>query len=407
MGNTSPVVYVRMGMPRVVRVVYTFAALLGLIPVMSTAMYFTLETRKVPIARMIANLERQVEAKPRDPDLAWRLGRLHGMAYAQGIDSVEVFVNNEEQEHYFTEEPPVVHSRVVTPEGKEKVTTAREHLEEAIKWYETAHTLAPERVDISLGYGWCLEQAGKKREAMEIYRDLIDKEFKKTEDPGRKAIFAEALHYLINLLDPVSDSNEVATRRAQLKELESWLTWVTPIAIPLGDGREIADILRDDLDVPFDVDGSGRDQRWTWIDPAAAWLVHDYGDLGDIRSGRDLFGNVTFWVFWKNGYEALAALDDNGDGWLRGHELRGLKLWNDLDSDGAYDGGELRTLTDCGIAGLCCGYTLTEHEGRRMWMSRDGVEFSDGSRRPSYDVVLEPRSADVASTRNRPGDLTR
>jgi hypothetical protein len=41
-----------------------------------------------------------------------------------------------------------------------------------------------------------------------------------------------------------------------------------------------------------------------------------------LTSALQLFGNVTFWMFWSNGFEAMRALDDNQDGTLAGGELR-------------------------------------------------------------------------------------
>ena len=371
-------------------------------------MYVPFETKKVPVARLIANLERKFEAGPKDAVVAWRLGRLYGLAYAEGIDSIDVVAKGEDEHEYFgTWTGPMMHWNVIPPDNEERAKEAKEQLQKATEWYEIARTLEPSLTAASLGYGWCLAQDGNKREAKTVYREIISEAFVSWERqapekgiyPPGKAVTGEALRYLIDLLNPVLDWNELRTRRKQLEQVEQWPTAISPIAIPLGGERGIADIVRDDLDVPFDLDGSGRDQRWTWIDPATAWLVHDVYDLRDIKSGRDLFGNVTFWVFWNNGYEALAGLDDNGDGWLRGDELRGLKLWNDRDSDGVCDGAELRTLGECDVTALSCAYSVIEHQGRSMWTSRDGVEISDGSHRTSYDVVLLPRPADVASTR--------
>jgi hypothetical protein len=76
---------------------------------------------------------------------------------------------------------------------------------------------------------------------------------------------------------------------------------ITPIAIPLAEGLTALDILDPDASVPFDLDGSALPQRWTWIRPTAAWLVFDQHSTGSITSGLQLFGSVTFWLFWQNG----------------------------------------------------------------------------------------------------------
>jgi tetratricopeptide (TPR) repeat protein len=227
------------------RIVFILVALLGLTPTLLNAMYGDVETKKVPTARVITNLERQFQTNPKDPNVAWRIARLHGMAYAQGIDSVDVYTNID-AERFFEEEPPLVHSWVIRPDNEEQETEARQHLQEAIAWYEKAHVLNPWSVVVSLGYGWCLEQVGRKREAIATYREIVDGEFAKGKrgpwpqpQPGvsvvpNKAVTGEALRYLIDLLNPVVDRNELQTRREQLEDLDTWPVWITPIAIPLG-----------------------------------------------------------------------------------------------------------------------------------------------------------------------------
>jgi hypothetical protein len=61
-------------------------------------------------------------------------------------------------------------------------------------------------------------------------------------------------------------------------------------------------------------------------------------------------------LFWSNGYEALRALDDNGDGELRGAELRKLAIWRDRNQNGVSEKGEVSPLTAHGIAALSCAY---------------------------------------------------
>ena len=44
--------------------------------------------------------------------------------------------------------------------------------------------------------------------------------------------------------------------------------------------------------------------------------------------------------------DALAALDDNGDGVLSGKELDGLALWHDANGNGVCDPGEVKPLSE-------------------------------------------------------------
>ncbi len=116
----------------------------------------------------------------------------------------------------------------------------------------------------------------------------------------------------------------------------------------------------------------------------AAWLVYDAVGCGQITSGLQLFGNVTFWIFWRDGYAALVALDDNSDGMLSGAELKVLALWCDANSNGLSEPGEVRPVSEFGITQIACSGEVFSEDTK--WNSR-GVTFSDGSTRPSYDWI--------------------
>lgn len=68
-----------------------------------------------------------------------------------------------------------------------------------------------------------------------------------------------------------------------------------------------------------------------------------------------MFGSVTFWIFWRDGYEALRSLDDDQDGILSGAELRGMALWQDRNGNGVSDEqGEVRSVAEWGITAISC-----------------------------------------------------
>ena len=115
--------------------------------------------------------------------------------------------------------------------------------------------------------------------------------------------------------------------------------------------------------------------------------MHDPERKSQITSALQWFGNVTFWLFWTNGYEALAALDDDDSGALTGEELRDLAIWHDRNSNGISEPGEVHPLSDHGVVGLSCRYA--EGDGITLAaFSPDGVQLSNGRTRPSYDVML-------------------
>ncbi len=136
--------------------------------------------------------------------------------------------------------------------------------------------------------------------------------------------------------------------------------------------------------VAFDLDGSGRPIRWSWVAPDVGILAWDPDRTGQIRSGRQLFGSVSWWLFFDSGYEALATLDDDGDGALRGSELDGIVVWFDRDSDGVSDEGEVVAVQSLGIEWLSCRADRNEGEVPR---SAAGVRLDDGRVLPTYDWI--------------------
>ena len=194
----------------------------------------------------------------------------------------------------------------------------------------------------------------------------------------------ETIRYLLKLLDPVKDALEIASLHKAQGTLDSLMRAFTPILIPLTRQNGLSDLVNPKAEVPFDLDGSGVQRRWGWITPKAAWLVSDPHRTGRITSGLQLFGNVTFWIFWRDGYEALASLDDNNDGVLKGAELEGLALWQDINSNGVSEPGEVRPLAEFGITALRCRSQVESVQG--PWHPQ-GVEYGDGRTAPSYDWI--------------------
>ncbi len=159
---------------------------------------------------------------------------------------------------------------------------------------------------------------------------------------------------------------------------------ITPIVIALQSVASMKELLAPERHVAFDLDGTGRAQRWQWVQPTTAFLVWDPEHRGSINSGRQLFGSATWWVMFSDGYEALDSLDDDRDGVLDGAELQGLALWFDRNSNGVSDPGEVLPIGHFGVVGLST--RVTGFDGASP-MSAEGVMFSDGRTLPTYDWI--------------------
>jgi len=161
----------------------------------------------------------------------------------------------------------------------------------------------------------------------------------------------------------------------------------TPIVFALDGCPSLDELTLPNLTVPFDLDGDAVMELWPWIAPDAAWLVWDPEETGEITSGRQLFGTASGWFSFPDGYAVLAALDDDGDGELRGAELTGLRAWFDRDTDGVSDRGEVVSLIELGIVALA---TTATHRLGASLASSAGLELADGRVLPTYDWVLAP-----------------
>ena len=376
-----------------------------LFPGAALAIFASADVESVPVARLIENVERQLAASPKDPALTLNLARLHAMAYATKGEAATV-----EKGTLRPEEGgalPRIPWRV-RPGTDEK---ARGHLKRAIRAYRDLLQKEPRNEPGRLGLGWCLLEAGEKAEAAQVLRKLAAEAWE-TDSKAKAGGFApflaeEAMEYLVAALDAKKDAAEIAELRRRLVTLGEKPRPMTPIAVPLVAGAELDDILAARAAVRFDVDGRERPGSWSWITPAAGWLVWLPRDgTRAVRSGLQLVGGVTFWLFWRDGYQALAALDDDGDGWLRGGELEGLGVWRDGDGDGRSGAGEVRTLAELGIEALA----VASRPGRRpevlRWSPR-GAILRGGEARPTWDVLLRyrppPRPGATRASSNEAG----
>jgi tetratricopeptide (TPR) repeat protein len=363
------------------------------------AIYVRVETERVPVARLVENLEGQLTKEPDNPQLHINLARLHGMAWALKTNEVPAAPGRSKQlEPWYGYEPYLIpYGRKVVKGSEEQKAAAQAHLEKALQHYESALKLAPESLLGNLGYGWMLQQVGDRRRAIEHYRRVIAKAWpsekeKGVSGPGARFFTNEAAGYLIQLLDRERDAKEIQELQAMQLHFAGLPRAITPIAIPLTDDVPASGVHDRAARVRFDADGSGLRREWSWIGRQAGWLVYDTEGRGDISSALQLFGNVSFWLFWQNGYHALSALDDDGNGSIEGREMRSLGVWQDANGNGISEAGEVLPLSSHRIVSLSCSYE--EGDGIELAaLSPDGLRMPDGRTRATYDIILRSAAA--------------
>jgi len=162
---------------------------------------------------------------------------------------------------------------------------------------------------------------------------------------------------------------------------------ITPIVFSFKGNTSPAELIGWNLQVNFDLDGNGQDELWSWVKPSTGILVWNEDGTGRISSGRQLFGSVTWWLFFKDGYHALDCLDDNRDRILSGNELTGISVWFDTNSNGKSEQEEIKSLEELGIISISTESTSTENG----WpANKTGIKLKNTQTIPTYDWITAP-----------------
>ena len=391
--------------------------------------------KNVPIARLAENVGRHLKANPKDAHGHYVLGRLHSMAFALRSHVVEVVdpFRKPERGKGLPAFAPWRSILIRTPEKPKRTLTVAHllNLDASLRHYGMAAKLNPKDAKTRLGLAWMYEsgfkvavavksapaQAGKLPEeqrkhladmaaevgeweerALALYSEVIklsgETDIKKgfLGPAADSLLSSDAAQAIQRILSKKGRENSpvqqklLAAAAAHQKRLGVKGRVVTPIIFPLDKPRPLKNLLLTGKTITFDLDGDGVKSRWPWVKPDTGLLVWDPKRTGRILDGRQLFGSVTWWIFWAHGYEPMGMLDDNQDGWLEQRELKGLSVWRDLNGNGVSDGGEVKPVAAMGIKRLSC----KAHESASGWSSPVGLEMSDGRKLPTYDWT--PRS---------------
>ena len=111
----------------------------------------------------------------------------------------------------------------------------------------------------------------------------------------------------------------------------------------------------------FDLDNSQHAEQTSWVAPEDGFLVLDLNGNNRIENGSELFGNNTLLPSGQNadnGFAALAQYDLNNDRKINGDDaiFADLKVWQDLNSNGITEAGELKTLADVNVSEISLNY---------------------------------------------------
>ena len=369
---------------------------------------FVMDGNPVPVTRLIQNVEKYVAAHPKDPEGAYTLGRLHSLAFARGLAATTPSTPEATLPRF----PPYESIQARREAPAQASPEELKHLAASIEFYSRAGVLAPKKSLYWLGLGWMWEQGAPyaaqasapvkpprklttaewRTNALSAYRqafrldratDLAGKSL----GPGADAsISLEAGEGILRLLDQKTrtepETDEFSTVTATVKQLKSLPRAVTPIIFPLSAPAPLAALLDPERRVHFDLAADTRAETWSWVKPETGILVWDPQHTGRITSGAQLFGSRTWSMYWRDGYAPLAALDDDGSGWLSGKELDGLAVWCDRNGNAVSEEGEVRPVTVFGIVRISVRASGS-HAG--VPFQQRGLQREDGSYLPTYD----------------------
>ncbi|MBK1812693.1 hypothetical protein JHL18_18905, partial [Clostridium sp. YIM B02505] len=128
-----------------------------------------------------------------------------------------------------------------------------------------------------------------------------------------------------------------------------------PVVLDLnGDGISVSTV---EKGVNFNLDDTGLAEKTQWIGPNDGFLARDLNGNGLIDSGRELFGDRTLLssgITAKDGLEAIKDIDANKDNKIDINDsvYKELRIWQDSNSDGQVEQGELKTLEEAGITSI-------------------------------------------------------
>lgn len=158
----------------------------------------------------------------------------------------------------------------------------------------------------------------------------------------------------------------------------------SPLVLDL-DGDGVETVSWQQKEIYFDHAADGFAERTAWAGKDDGILVRDLNGNGRIDTGRELFGDNTLvaGVAAASGYEALKALNSNGDGLISSADAAWsqLKVWKDANSNGITEAGELLTMADAKVKNIRLNYTQSDfvdaqgnaHLQEGTYLRTDGV----------------------------------
>ncbi|MFN8391254.1 MAG: hypothetical protein U0136_13260 [Bdellovibrionota bacterium] len=212
---------------------------------------------------------------------------------------------------------------------------------------------------------------------------------------NQKGLCTATLWYLDSSCHPIAQPNPIQ------KAFACEAGFLTVLASPISLIWETGYNLENDVRVtnfPLSPDSTDRFFEWK-ASERAPLLVWDPEHKGEVTSASQLFGEWTFGGkryasltesvllpetsrgragAWRDGFEALGALDTNSDGEVSGSELASLGLWFDTNRDGVSQPGEVKSLAEMKVTKLSYRNGTRDRNTRSITIEKGYERLVDG-----------------------------
>ena len=179
-----------------------------------------------------------------------------------------------------------------------------------------------------------------------------------------------------------------------------------PIALDL-DGNGKIDTLSLENGVFFDHNGDKVAFKSSWVNSSDGILARDIDGDGKITSGAELFGNFTKLKngeLAKNGKEALSDLDSDENGVFdeRDEAFGQILVWQDFNSNGKAESGELKSLSEHGIKSINLEFstdnTALDKDNKQILVGSFAINDSDEALASDIDFSVNTIEREMAES---------
>lgn len=179
-----------------------------------------------------------------------------------------------------------------------------------------------------------------------------------------------------------------------------------PIALDLNNNGKI-DTLSLENGVFFDHNGDKVAFKSSWVNSSDGILARDINGDKEINSGAELFGNFTQLKngeLAKNGVEALKDLDSDDNGVFDESDkaFNEILVWQDYNSNGKAESGELKSLSEHGIKSINLEFlddnTALDKDNKQILVGSFSINDSDNALASDIDFSVNTVEREMAES---------